>query len=71
MMNFGVAVCDSTAVGAQDAPDECLVLVVLDVPSRPFRCQPNLDTLRVRELVPPEYSIEWLTCAIADRLDAR
>src|ERR1039457_6927500 len=31
-----VAIADAAAVGAQDAPDECAVLVVLDPPSPPF-----------------------------------
>jgi hypothetical protein len=39
-----VAVSDAAAVGAQDTADECTVLVVLDLPSRPVRCQPGLDS---------------------------
>src|ERR1039457_7063703 len=29
---------------AQDPPDECPVLVILDLPPRPLWCQPSLDT---------------------------
>jgi hypothetical protein len=45
-----VAVPDTAAVGAQDAADECGVLVVLDLPSRAFWCQPGLDSVRPGEL---------------------
>jgi len=37
-------------VGAQDAPDEGAVLVVLDLPPRAFRCQPGLDGIWPGEL---------------------
>ena len=40
-----VAVADAAAAGAQDAADERGVLVVLDLPSWPFRCQPRLDSV--------------------------
>jgi len=36
-----VAVSDAAAVGAQDAPDEGAILVVLDLPQCPFWCQPG------------------------------
>ena len=39
-----VAVCNPATVAAQDAPDECPVLVILDLPPRPLWCQPSLDT---------------------------
>jgi hypothetical protein len=45
-----VAVPDAATVGAQDAPDECGVLVVLDLAPRTFQCQPGLDMIRAREL---------------------
>ena len=41
-----VAIADPASVGTQDAPDECAVLVVLDLPPSPFWCQPGLDSLR-------------------------
>jgi hypothetical protein len=41
-----VAVADTTGVGAQDAPDERAVLVVLDLPPPPVRCQSVLDSIR-------------------------
>ena len=41
---FDVAVCDAAAVGAQDAPDELPVLIVLDAPPSPFWRQPGLVT---------------------------
>src|SRR5690348_13059294 len=39
-----VTVADTAAVCVQDAADECPVLVVLDGPPSPVRCQPGLDT---------------------------
>jgi hypothetical protein len=45
-----VAVPDAAAAGAQDPADERGVLVVLDLPSRPFLCQPGLDSVRPGEL---------------------
>ena len=47
---FHIAVSDAAAVGAQDAADERTVLVVLDLSSWPFRCQPRLDSARPRKL---------------------
>ena len=41
--DLNIAVSDA-AVGAQDAAGEGAILVVLDLPSRAFRCQPGLDT---------------------------
>ena len=43
---LNVAVADAAGVGAQDAPDECAVLVVLDLSPRAFWCQPGLDSIR-------------------------
>jgi hypothetical protein len=45
-----VAVSGAAGVGAQDAPDEGAVLVVLDLPSWPFWCQPGLDSSRPGKL---------------------
>jgi len=39
---LNITVSDAAAAGAQDAADEGTVLVVLDLPSWPFRCQPTL-----------------------------
>ena len=47
---LNVAVADAAGVGAQDAPDECAVLVVLDLPSWPLWCQPALDSIRLGKL---------------------
>ena len=41
---FYVTVADAAAVGAQDAADECGVLVVLDGPPTPVWCQPHFGT---------------------------
>lgn len=43
---LNIAVSDPAAEGTQDAPDECGVLVVLDLPPRTFWCQPGLDSVR-------------------------
>jgi hypothetical protein len=45
-LDVTVAVADAARVGAQDAPDECAVLVVLDLSPWPFWCQPGLDSFR-------------------------
>ena len=47
---LNITVSDAAAVGAQDAADERTVLVVLDLSSWPFRCQPRLDTSRPGKL---------------------
>jgi len=47
---LNVAVADAAGVGAQDAPDESAVFVVLDLPSWPLRCQPALDSIRLGKL---------------------
>ena len=46
---LNITVSDAAAVGAQDAADEGAVLVVLDLPSWPFRCQPHFDSSRLRK----------------------
>ena len=47
---LNITVSDAAAAGAQDAADEGTVLVVLDLPSWPFRCQPHFDSSRPRKL---------------------
>ena len=37
-----IAIADPASVGTQDAPDECAVLVVLDLPPSPFGVNPAL-----------------------------
>ena len=39
---LNIAIADAAAVGAQDAPDECAGLVVLDLPSPSFGVNPAL-----------------------------
>lgn len=58
---FHIAVADAAAVGAQDAADEGSVLVVLDMSSRPFRCQPGLDSSRPGKLGRWDVLSGWLT----------
>src|ERR1017187_2061731 len=43
---FDFAVPDAAGVGAQDASDECAVLVVLDLPWMALRCQSSLESVR-------------------------
>ena len=58
---LNITVSGAAAVGAQDAADEGAVLVVLDLPSWPFRCQPHFDSPGLESGTAGDVPAGWLT----------
>ena len=58
---LNITVSDAAAVGAQDAADEGAVLVVLDLPSWPFRLNPTLTVPGLESGTAGDVPSGWLT----------